>query len=388
MRRGLQGHFDINTRSGEDVRAFVPAPLPPNPPIVESPELREKFDAAMTALGRLDSVSVLLPDAALFVYTYVRKEALLSSMIEGTQSSLSDLFRVELDQPVMVSLDDAKEVCNYVAALNHGISRLAEGFPLSLRLLKEIHQILLATGRGTEKTPGEFRTSQNWIGGTRPGNAVFVPPPADRVIECMGAWELFLHNQPVRTPLLVKIALAHLQFETIHPFLDGNGRLGRLIIPLLLYSEKILKEPILYISYYFKVHRQQYYDLINETRWSGNWEVWLDFFADAVIETANQATDTANRLLKMAESNRQRISELKRVSGSVHLIHQAVLERPLVTQKWLQEKTQLASMTVNTSLLELEKLGIIKEVTGQKRNRIYSYTEYIQILDEGTELPS
>jgi Fic family protein len=254
-------------------------------------------------------------------------------------------------------------------------------------LLKEIHQILLSTGRGTGQTPGEFRTSQNWIGGTRPGNAAFVPPPSDRVIECMDALELFLHNQPAKTPVLVKMALAHLQFETIHPFLDGNGRLGRLMIPLLLYSEKILKEPILYISYFFKAHRQRYYDLLNEIRWSGDWELWLDFFAEAVINTANQAIDTANRLLTMAADNQERISNLKRISGSVHLIHQSMLERPLVTSKWLQTKTKLAQQTINTSLAELEGLGIIKETTGQKRNRLYSYTEYIRILDEGTELP-
>ena len=377
----------MNTTSGEAVRAFVPAPLPPEPPIVESPELREKLDTALATLGRLDSVSVLLPDTTMFVYMYVRKEALLSSMIEGTQSSLSDLLRVELDQPISVPLDDVKEVCNYVAALDHGIRRLADGFPFSLRQLKELHRILLSTGRGTEKTPGEFRTSQNWIGGTRPGNAAFVPPPADHVVECMGKLELFVHNQPEKTPVLVKIALAHLQFETIHPFLDGNGRLGRLFIPLLLYSEKILKEPILYISYYFKTHRQRYYDLLNETRFNGDWETWLEFFADAVIETANQATDAANRLLKMAASDRRRINSLGRVSGSAHLIHHAMMERPLVTQKWLHEKTQLAQTTINTLLTELEGLGIIKEITGKKRNRIYSYTEYIQILDEGTELP-
>jgi Fic family protein len=387
MQRGLQGYFSVNTESGEAVRAFVPAPLPPNPPIVESPELREKFDTALATLGRLDSISVLLPDPSLFVYMYVRKEALLSSMIEGTQSSLSDLLCVELDQPASVPLDDVKEVCNYVAALDYGIRRLADGFPLSLRLLKEMHQILLSTGRGTEKRPGEFRISQNWIGGTRPGNALFVPPPPDRVIECMGALELFLHNQPEKTPILVKMALAHLQFETIHPFLDGNGRLGRLIIPLLLHSEKVLKEPILYISYYFKAHRQRYYDMLNETRFTGNWEAWLDFFADAVIESANQAIDTANRLLKMAENDRDRINQLKRISGSVHLIHQAMMERPLVTQKWLQEKTQLSLMTVGKSIMELEKLEIIKEITGRKRNRIYSYTDYIRILGEGTELP-
>ena len=387
MQRGLQGYFIVDAKSGEEVRAFIPHPLPPNPPIMESPELRSKIDAAMTALGRLDSISMLLPDTSLFVYAYVRKEALLSSMIEGTQSSLSDVFRVELEQPITVPLDDVQEVCNYVAALNHGINRLTEGFPFSLRLLKEIHHVLLSTGRGTEKTPGEFRTSQNWIGGTRPGNAIFVPPPADRIIECMGALELFIHDQPVKMPILVKIALAHLQFETIHPFLDGNGRLGRLMIPLLLYSEKILKEPTLYISYYFKTYKQRYYDLLNETRFTGNWELWLDFFVDAVFETANQAIDTANRLLTIAENDRKRISAMKRISGSAHLIHKSLLERPLATPKWLQEKTQLAQPTVNALLTALENLGIIKEATGQKRNRIYLYTEYIQVLEEGTELP-
>ena len=387
MQRGLQGHFCINSKSGEEVRAFIPAPLPPNPPIMESPELREKLDTAMAALGRLDSISVLLLDTALFVYMYVRKEALLSSMIEGTQSSLSDLLRVELNQPPDVPLDDVKEVCNYVAALDYGILRLAEGFPFSLRLLKEMHGILLSTGRGTEKTPGEFRTSQNWIGGTRPGNAIFVPPPADMVIDCMGKLELFIHNQPKKMPTLVKIALAHLQFETIHPFLDGNGRLGRLMIPLILYSEKILKEPILYISYYFKAHRYRYYELLNETRLTGNWEAWLEFFTDAIIESANQAIDTANRLLKMVAHDKQRISKLKRISGSAHLIHQAMLRHPLATPKWLQERTRLTITTVNKSIIELEQLGIIKETTGRKRNRIYAYTEYISILDEGTELP-
>jgi Fic family protein len=294
---------------------------------------------------------------------------------------------VELQQPVNVSLDDVKEVCNYVAALDYGIKRLAEGFPFSLRLLKEIHQVLLSTGRGTEKTPGEFRSSQNWIGGTRPGNAAFVPPPPDCVLDCMGKLELFLHNQPTKTSILEKIALAHLQFETIHPFLDGNGRLGRLMIPLLLYSEKVLHEPLLYISYYFKAQRERYYELLNETRFTGNWETWLDFFAEAVIHTANQAIDTANRLLKLAENDRRRINDLKRISGSVHLIHQHLLRQPLVTPKRLQEQTQLTQPTVNASLVELEKLGIVKEITNKKRNRVYSYKEYISIMNEGTELP-
>jgi len=387
MQRGMQGHYIANTATAEHFRTFVPSPLPPHPPVTWTTELREKCDAALLALGRLDNISLLLPDISLFIYMYVRKEALLSSMIEGTQSSLSDLLLAELQQPVSVPLDDVKEVCNYVAALDHGIKRLAEGFPLSLRLLKEIHQVLLSTGRGTEKCPGEFRSSQNWIGGTRPGNAAFVPPPPDCVLDCMGKLELFLHDQPVRTSILEKIALAHLQFETIHPFLDGNGRLGRLMISLLLHSENVLKEPLLYISYYLKAHRQRYYELLNETRLTGDWETWVDFFTEAVIHTANQASDTAHRLLKLFDTDRQRIGQLKRISGSVHLIHQCLLKQPLATPKRLQEQTQLALATVNACLVELEKLGIVQEITGKKRNRVYSYTDYIDIMNEGTELP-
>ena len=242
MKRKLQGHYITISTVGEKVRAFVPDPLPPSPPIKFTNELREKFDQALLALGRLDSVSVLLPDTSLFLYTYVRKEAVLSSMIEGTQSSLSDLLLFESEHQPGVPLDDVQEVSNYVAALNHGLKRLKEGFPVSLRLLKEIHGVLLSKGRGRDCDPGEFRRSQNWIGGSRPGTAAFVPPPPKQVLDCMGKLELFLHDQPKKTPILVKAALAHVQFETIHPFLDGNGRLGRLIISLLLCSEKVLKQ--------------------------------------------------------------------------------------------------------------------------------------------------
>jgi len=231
---------------GEKAKAFVPAPLPPCPSIDWSSALREKFDLALLALGRLDSVARLLPDTSVFLYMYVRKEAVLSSMIEGTQSSLSDLLLFELDQEPGVPLDDVQEVSNYVAALNHGLDRLTDGFPLSLRLFKEIHGVLLSKGRGSRQTPGEFRRSQNWIGGTRPGNAAFVPPPADLVPDCMGKLELFLHDEPERTSVLLKAALAHVQFETIHPFLDGNGRLGRLLIALILCEEKVLRQPLLY----------------------------------------------------------------------------------------------------------------------------------------------
>ncbi|MCB9495206.1 MAG: Fic family protein [Desulfobacteraceae bacterium] len=383
----MQGHYIPISSVGENAKAFVPAPLPPTPPIEWSSELRERFDQALLALGRLDSVSVLLPDTSLFLYMYVRKEAVLSSMIEGTQSSLSDLLLFEFEHQPGVPLDDVQEVSNYVAALNHGLNRLNEDFPLSLRLLKEIHSVLLSKGRGKECDPGEFRRSQNWIGGSRPGTAAFVPPPPEYVQECMGKLELFLHDQPERTSVLIKAALAHVQFETIHPFLDGNGRLGRLIITLLLCSEKVLKEPMLYLSLYFKTHRQRYYELLNEVRLTGDWEKWLHFFADAVIHTATQAVDTAQQLMRLSAMDGQLINGLKRISGSAHLIHKAMLERPMSSPNWIQEKTKLSPATVNACLRELEQLGILKEVTGQKRNRLYSYVEYIRIMNEGTELP-
>ncbi|MDD9301799.1 MAG: Fic family protein [Desulfobacter sp.] len=387
MNRDLQGQYINISTVGEKAQAFVPAPLPPAPPIEWSSELREKFDQALLALGRLDSVSVLLPDTSLFLYMYVRKEAVLSSMIEGTQSSLSDLLMFEFEHQPGVPLDDVQEVSNYVAALNHGLRRLGEDFPLSLRLLKEIHSVLLSKGRGKECDPGEFRRSQNWIGGSRPGNAAFVPPPPEYLQECMDKLELFLHDQPKKTPVLIKAALAHVQFETIHPFLDGNGRLGRLIITLLLCSEKVLKEPMLYLSLYFKTYRQRYYELLNEVRLTGDWEAWLDFFADAVIHTATKAVEAAQQLMKLSAEDGLRINGLKRISGSAHLVHKAMLERPIASPNWVQEKTQLAPATVNACLRELEQLGIVKEITGQKRNRLYSYAEYIRIMSEGTELP-
>jgi Fic family protein len=387
MKRDLQGRYITISTVGETARAFVPAPLPPTPPITWSSELREKFDQALLALGRLDSVSVLLPDTSLFLYMYVRKEAVLSSMIEGTQSSLSDLLLFELEHQPGVPLSDVKDVSNYVAALNHGLKRIDEGFPISLRLLKEIHRVLLSNGRGETSDPGEFRRSQNWIGGSRPGTAAFVPPPPEHVQECLGKLELFLHDQPEKTSILVKAALAHVQFETIHPFLDGNGRLGRLIITLLLCSEKVLKEPMLYLSLYFKTHRHRYYELLNQVRLTGDWEAWLDFFADAVIHTASQAVDTARQLMTLSEDDGKRINGLKRISGSAHQIHKAMLERPMASPNWIQEKTRLSPATVNACLRELEQLGMLKEITGQKRNRLYSYVEYIRIMNKGTELP-
>ena len=386
MKRKLQGRYTTISTVDERVQAFIPSPLPPNPPIFWTPELRTKFDNAHLSLGRLDSVSALLPDTSLFLSSYIRKEAVLSSQIEGTRSSLSDLLLFELDHQPGVPVDDVQEVSSYVAALNHGLERITSGFPISLRLIKEIHNILLSKGRGNHQLPEEFRTSQNWIGGSRPGNAVFVPPPCDRVLDCMGQLELFLHDQPQPTPALLKTALAHVQFETIHPFLDGNGRLGRLLITLLLCSEGVLRQPLLYLSLYLKTHRQHYYDLLNSIRFDGDWEKWLDFFADAVSTTALQAVDTAQKLVNLAAHNRNKINDLGRISGSIHRVFVGFLERPIATSNWLNDRTQLTPATINTCLRQLEQIGIVKELTGRKRNRLYGYMEYISIMNKETEL--
>ncbi len=387
MQRELQGHYAKVSTVGESVLAFVPAPLPPDPSIDWTPELRSKFDKALLALGRLDSVSRLLPDTSLFLYMYVRKEAVLSSMIEGTQSSLSDLLLFELDQEPGVPLNDVLEVSNYVRALHYGLKRLAEGFPLSLRLIREVHGILLTKGRGSNQTPGEFRKSQNWIGGTRPGNAAFVPPPPEKVMECMGKLELFLHDQPEPTPILLKAALAHVQFETIHPFLDGNGRLGRLLITLLLCEQEVLQQPMLYLSLYFKTHSQYYYELLNNVRLTGDWEAWLDFFAEAVIVTATQAVETAQQLLDLANKDRANIIELGRAAASIVQVHRVLIEHPIATSGLIVEKTGITHATVNKALEHLVRLGIVTELTKQKRNRLFSYSRYFDIMNRGTELP-
>ena len=382
MQRGLQGQYKTISTVGESVKAFIPKPLPPQPPIEWTSELRDKFDQAHLALGRLDSVSKFLPDTTLFLYMYVRKEAVLSSMIEGTQSSLSDLLLFEMDEEPGVPVDDVQEVSNYVAALFHGLHLLESGLPLSLRLIKEMHGVLLSKGRGSNCIPGEFRKSQNWIGGTRPGNAVFVPPPVEDLMECMSKFELFLHDIP--EPVLLKAALMHVQFETIHPFLDGNGRLGRLLITLLLCEKKVLQEPMLYLSLYFKTHRQYYYELLNRVRTTGDWESWLDFFAEAVIVVATQAMETAQDLFNLSDSDKQKISTLGRAAPSTLRVHRLLMEHPLVTSNWLVEKTGITPATINKSLGHLVELGIVREITRKRRNRIFSYDGYIAILDEGT----
>jgi len=385
--REKTGEYSISSTAGEVVRAFIPAPLPPDPPIDWTDDLRDRFDRAYLALGRLDSVSTLLPEMGLFLYSYIRKEAVLSSQIEGTQSSLSDLLLFELGDVPGVPLDDVQEVSNYVAALDHGMRRLDEGFPISLRLIREIHGVLLAKGRGSDQSPGEFRRSQNWLGGTRPGNAAYVPPPASHVVPCMGNLELFIHDQPVRTSSLLKAALAHLQFETIHPFLDGNGRVGRLLITLLLCSEGVMSKPLLYLSLYFKTHRAQYYILLDQVRKTGNWESWLAFFADAVISTAGQAVSTAQRLVEQSAADRNAIAQLGRISGSILQVHQALQQRPISTASWIASHAGMAPATVNACLRQLQEIKLVKELTGRQRRRIFGYLSYLLILNEGTERP-
>ena len=375
----------VSTVGDEPIRSFVPRPLPPQPPLAIEPALRDRLDRALLALGRLDSITTLLPSTELFLYTYVRKEAVLSSQIEGTQSSLSDLLLFELEEAPGVPLDDVAEVSNYVAALEHGLRRLRDDLPLSNRLIREIHGVLLKQGRGAEREPGEFRRSQNWVGGSRPGNAVFVPPPADRVAECMGALERWLHDEPERSPALLKAALAHVQFETIHPFLDGNGRVGRLLIALLLAVEGVLREPLLYLSLYLKQNRARYYELLQSVRENGDWKAWIEFFADGVRETAESAVQTARRLVDLFQRDRQKIQAMGRLAGSALRVHDVLQRRPLSTIGGLGAATRLSVPTVTTALKALARLRIVSEVTGRRRNRVYSYAQYMRILSEGTE---
>jgi Fic family protein len=333
----------------------------------------------------LDGVATLLPDPSLFLYLYVRKEAVLSSQIEGTQSSFSDLLLYESEEAPSVPLRDVQEVSRYVAALTHGLTRLREGFPLSLRLFREIHEVLLSEGRGSQQTPGEFRRSQNWIGGSRPGNALFVPPPPEEVMPCMSVLEKFLHDDPERTPALIKAALAHVQFETIHPFLDGNGRLGRLLITFLLCAEGALAEPLLYLSLYFKTHRQRYYELLQQVRTEGDWEAWLRFFLDGVTVTAEQASNTARRILHLFEQDRGRIETIGRAAASALRVHQLMRKKPLVSVPRAATELGLTPPTVAAALQHLQRLGIVREVTGRQRDRLFVYSAYLAILNEGTE---
>ncbi len=369
---------------GEKAEAFVPPCLPPTPG-VQMDGLYRRLESANRALGRLDGVTSILPDTPLFLYMYVRKEALLSSQIEGTQSSLSDLLLFESEEAPGVPLDDVQEVSNYVAAMNYGLTRIREGFPISLRLIREIHDILLSKGRGSTKQPGEFRRSQNWIGGTRPGNALFVPPPPEFVLDLLSDLEAFIHADTPGIPSLIKAGLVHVQFETIHPFLDGNGRLGRLLITFLLCTQGILKEPILYLSLYFKTHRRHYYDLLQRVREHGDWEAWIEFFLDGITETSLQAAEAAREILSLFEADRKRIGTLGRPAASALRVHQLLQQKPIIGIPAAAQKLAISPPTIAKSIQHLEDLGIVREITGKQRSRMFVYGGYLSILSRGTE---
>jgi Fic family protein len=380
--RRKSGRYETSTVAGERVQAYIPGLLPPEPPLQLEP-LYALLDKANQALGRLDGATSLLPDPQLFIYLYLRKEAVLSSQIEGTQSSLSDLLQFESGLAPDGHLDDVSETSNYVAAMEHGLERLKEGFPVSLRLLCEIHGVLLRTGRGAEKTPGEFRRSQNWIGGSRPGNALFVPPPPEALMECLDPFEKYLYDD--RLPLLVKLGLVHVQFETIHPFLDGNGRLGRLLLTLLLCQSGVLREPLLYLSLYLKTNRNRYYELLQKVRTDGVWEEWLLFFLEGVESTARQASETAFQLREIFREDGRRIQEQAKSTATSLLIHSYLQAKPVASIGSIAAGVSKTVTTVAATLANLQQLGIVKESTGRRRNRVFVYQRCLDLIGEGTE---
>lgn len=382
------GRFVLAQGGAEPFYAFHPRPLPPSPPLAIDPDMQSLLDGANQALGRLDGVTLLLPDPGQFLYSYIRKEAVLSSQIEGTQSSLSDLLLFEQDVAPGVPVGDVEETANYIRAMNHGLNRVKEGFPVSLRLLREVHELLLTEGRGGERDPGQFRRTQNWIGGTRPGTATFVPPPADEAKDAIGLLEKFLHDDPVPTPILVKAALAHAQFETIHPFLDGNGRVGRLLITLLLCAEGVLSQPLLYLSLYLKRNRTVYYDSLQAIRYNGEWEAWLQFFLEGVVEVAEGATETTRRIVAMINRDRNTIHELGGTASTPLRLHDYAIRRILVRPPAVAKALEVSDPTAYKAIEQLEIAGILSEITGRSWRRVYAYTEYLAILNEGTEEPA
>lgn len=376
-------HIKSSAIAGETYNSYLPQPLPPEPPLVLD-DIYPLLDKANAALGRLDGMSMVLPDASLFLYMYIRKEAVLSSQIEGTQSSLSDLLLFENEEAPGVPFDDVSEVSCYVSAMNYGLERIKE-FPLSLRLIKEIHARLMDNARGGNKQPGEFRTSQNWIGGSRPGNARFVPPPPEHLMDCLDNFEKFLHDDNVKLPVLIKAALAHVQFETIHPFLDGNGRLGRLLITFILCTEGLLKSPLLYLSLYLKSNRTEYYEHLQLVRETGDWESWIRFFLTGVIETAGQATETAQMIIALFHKDRQHIEVSGKATAAVLNVHAYLQKHPVATTTKIKQACNVSLPTVLRALTALEELDIVKEVTGKGRHKVFIYRQYIDLLNQGTE---
>jgi Fic family protein len=348
-------------------------------------ELRQLHEAAAHALGRLDGVSERMdPDRVLYVY--VRKEAVLSSQIEGTQSSFAELLEYESAAAPGTPVSDVREVSRYVVALHYGLEQIRSGsLPLSLRLIREMHRVLLEDGRGSARAPGEFRCTQNWIGGTRPGNARFVPPPPDDMMRALDNLERFLHDKFGPTPPILKAGLAHAQFETIHPFLDGNGRIGRLLISLLLVVDHVLQQPFFYLSLYFKQNRADYFYALQRVRTHGDWEGWLRFYLIGVEAVAREATETTRTLVKIFEEDRQRVAGLGRAAGSALAVHDLLRRRVIISPARAAEEIGLTWPTVNSALNRLVRLGIAREITGKKRDRLFAYQQQLDILNRGTE---
>ncbi|MHB8986366.1 MAG: Fic family protein [Eubacteriales bacterium] len=365
--------------------AFIPTPLPPNPPLKYDDEIKILVEKANRALGRLDGATYMLPNPDLFLYMYVRKEAVLSSQIEGTQTSLAELLEYEGESKDESTPDDVKEVSNYVSAMSYGLDRLKE-LPLSLRLIREIHAILLKDTRGGHRSPGEFRTTQNWIGGTMPSNARFVPPPANEVLTCMGQLEKFLHDRKGSTPPLIKAGLAHAQFETIHPFLDGNGRVGRLLITFILCHDKIIEKPLLYLSLYFKQFRDEYYERLTAIRRDGDWEGWIKFYLQGIYDISQQATKAAKLIMNLQSKDRVLVNTLGKASPTAFRLLDLLFEYPVISSPSVSKKLELSPPAARRAINNLEQLGILKEISGKKRDRLYAYDAYVEIIREGTEL--
>lgn len=364
-------------------KAFIPKNLPPEPSVRYDDALWDVLSRADLALGRLDGSTDSLPNPDLFVAMYVRKEAVLSSQIEGTQASLTDLLEYEVNRPTLKSFQDVGEVVNYVAAMNHGLERLSD-LPVSLRLIKEIHVQLLAGVRGSDRTPGEPRRSQNWIGanGTMLAQARYVPPPPDEMNRALGHLETFIHDR-APMPALVKVGLVHSQFETIHPFLDGNGRVGRLLITFLLCEKGVLKRPLLYLSHYFKLHRQEYYDRLQAVRDEGDWEGWLRFFIEGVRSVADEAAVTARTIMALREHHREKVTrELGRGAAKALAVLERLLYTPIISVQTAREITKLTYTAANTVVHQLTMLDILKETTGQYRNRRFVYAPYLALFEE------
>ncbi|MDC0357590.1 Fic family protein [Oligoflexia bacterium] len=380
------GKFIVTTTLEEKVRAFVPRPLPPIPQINLDQKLKDLLIQAENDLRHLNIAARLLPDMNWFIYAFVRKEAVLSSQIEGTQATLEDVLDYEVNSK-NDSSDDVQEVCNYITALNYAVKeiRSKKGLPLSLRMLREAHQRLLKGGRGKHKSPGEFRESQNWIGGTRPGNAQFVPPPPDQLKSCLSDLEKYMHSTN-DLPDLIRIGLCHVQFETVHPFLDGNGRIGRLLILLMMLQYDLLEEPILYLSLYFKKHRKEYYRLLQEVRTTGAWEAWLAYYLEGISAIAKETTDSSQSLFTLLQKDRTKLVNSKAATVLSIRLMELLPSNPIVT---LPKSVKLLKTTKPTALKSiriLEDTGILSETTGSKKNKKYAYTKYIDILKADTEI--